>query len=112
MNPDEHPAPDGPIFSYDSKAGITTYTYTVMDSGDTIDISIAPEKAPAFAFEHEREKGVYRLKWPDGKVEVFRDRPTRYLVVEPDQKTGEMRPAIKRGQPTYLYLCREEREVQ
>jgi hypothetical protein len=89
----------------------TVSLYTVMDSGDTIDFSIAPEKAPAFAFEHDREKAVYRLKWPDGEVEVFRDRPTRYLVLEPDRESGELRPAIKRGQPMYLYLSREEREV-
>jgi hypothetical protein len=47
----------------------------------------------------------------DGASEHFRDKPTRYLVVELDSNTGELMPAVKGGQPVYLYLCREEREV-
>jgi hypothetical protein len=38
--------------------------------------------------------------------------PIRHLVVEPDPETGELKPVVERGSPTYLYLCREEREVR
>jgi hypothetical protein len=51
------------------------------------------------------------LTGPDGKTEVFRDNPTRHLSVVPDPQTGEMKPVMKYGRPTYLWLCREEREV-
>jgi hypothetical protein len=51
------------------------------------------------------------LTAPDGKTEHFRDNPARYLVVVPDPKTGEMRPVINRGEPTHIYLCREDRGV-
>ncbi len=47
----------------------------------------------------------------DGRVERFRDKPARQLMVEPDPVTGELLPVIKAGHPTYIYLCREEREV-
>ncbi len=43
-------------------------------------------------------------------TERFRDKLVRYLVVEPDPETGELRPAVKAGGPVYLYLCREDRE--
>jgi hypothetical protein len=33
-------------------------------------------------------------------------------VVEPDRETGELKPVITRYYSTYLYLCREEREVR
>jgi len=42
---------------------------------------------------------------------MFRDKPTRYLVLEPDHQPGELRPAITGGYPTYLYVCRDERET-
>jgi hypothetical protein len=66
--------------------------------------------APKFRFEHDAAHGVYRLTSAEGKTEVFRDKPTRYLCVEPDE-TGAMRPVTKLGRPVYLYLSREEREV-
>jgi hypothetical protein len=79
---------------------ITTYTYsTTVDS------------RPTYRFEHDRENGVFRIRWHDGRVEVFRDKPVRYLVVEPDSETGDMTAVVKYRRPTYLYLCREEREV-
>src|SRR5262249_60842441 len=77
----------------------TTFTYSYT----------APP--PSFSFEHDKERRLFRLTGADGKIEFFRDNPTRYLVVEPDGKSGEMRPATKHGQPVYLWLCREEREV-
>jgi hypothetical protein len=63
-----------------------------------------------FTFEHDKEKRVFVLTWADGEVEVFRDNATRYLVVEPDSEPGELRPKLTYGRPTFLYLCREERE--
>ena len=68
-------------------------------------------RPPAFTFEHDRQKRLFIVTWPDGKTERFRDNPARQLVVEPDPETGEMRPVVRRGQPVYLYLCREEREL-
>jgi hypothetical protein len=38
-------------------------------------------------------------------------RPARQLMVALDPETGELRPVIQRSQPTYIYLCREEREL-
>jgi hypothetical protein len=46
----------------------------------------------------------------DGSVEVFRDRSIRDLRVEPDAKTGEMRPVTKGGRTVSVWLCREDRE--
>ena len=65
----------------------------------------------AFTFEHDRQKRLFIIRWPDGNTECFRDNPARQLLVEPDPETGEMRPVVRRGQPVYLYLCREEREL-
>jgi hypothetical protein len=77
---------------------VTSFTYLVK-----------PEP-PFFTFEHDKQKGIFILTGPDGKTEHFRDNPARHLLVEPDPETGAMRPVIKRGKPSYLYLCREERE--
>ena len=79
---------------------ITTYTYSAP----------VPTR-PTYHFEHDQEKGIFRIRRPDGTVEVFRDKPVRHLVVEPDAERGDMTPVVKYGRPTYLYLCREEREV-
>ncbi len=69
-------------------------------------------QSPPFSFEHDTQKGVFRLTWADGHFEVFRDKPDRLLVVEPDPETGKLKPVVKRGKPTYLYLCRQEHEVR
>jgi len=100
----------------------TTYTYcdgrliAITDaagrrelSGDPADQSLPPPAS--FALEHDPEKRVLLLTGPDAKTEVFRDNPTRYLSVAPDPQTGEMKPVTKHGKPTYLWLCREERDV-
>jgi hypothetical protein len=79
---------------------ITTITYDAP----------APSR-PTHQFEHDRENGIIRIPWDDGRVEVFREKPVRHLVVGPDAETGDMTPVVKHGRPTYLYLCREEREV-
>jgi hypothetical protein len=70
-----------------------------------------PPAPPEFAFEHDAAQGVFRLRWPAGGTEVFRDKPVRYLSVEPDE-TGAMRPVTRFGRPVYLYLARAEREVR
>ncbi len=77
---------------------MVTYTYEFRE---------APSH---FCFAHDRTRGLYAATQPDGTTELFRDNPVRYLVVEPDPQTGELRPAVKYGQPVYLYLCREQRE--
>ena len=82
----------------DGGEGITTYTYGIG------------EEPWQFTFTHDAAKGVYVLAKADGTTERFRDNPARHLVVERDPVTGELRPAVKRGQPTYIYLCREQRE--
>ena len=109
-----------------SSRGHAVVTYTYDASGRLIDrreasaaaLGAAPDDATVeaasltlFAFEHDKQKRLFILKRPDGKVEHFRDNPVRQLLVEPDPETGEMRPVIQRGQPVYLYLCREEREL-
>jgi hypothetical protein len=86
--------------AYDADQAVTTYTY-IYDPGP-----------PLYEFEHLKEKGVFALTATDGKTEYFRDRPTRYLVVEPDAETGEFAPAVKGQKPVFLWLCREEREVR
>jgi hypothetical protein len=86
------------MFHYEAKPGSATYTYFV-------------EEAPrVFDFVHDKANGRYVLTKPDGTTERFRDKPVRHLVVEPDPDTGGMRPAVKGGQPVYVYLCREERD--
>ena len=112
MNREERLTPQGPVYSYESTPGLTTYSYFVKDEGAATGSANASETAPPYTFEHDREKGVYRLKRSDGEVEFFRDKPARYLVLEPDCETGELRPVMTRGYPRYLYLCREEREVR
>jgi len=116
MNGHQYPTPERTVLSYDSKERLTVIPDPNVDPSK-VKSSPPPLEAPQmtpppYTFEHEREKGIFRLKWSDGELEVFRDKPTRYLVVEPDRETGELRPAITRGYPTYLYLCREEREVR
>jgi hypothetical protein len=78
----------------------TTYTYSAP----------VPSR-PTYQFEHDGENGIFRIRWDDGRLEVFPDKPVRHLVVEPNAETGDMTPVVKYGRPTYLYLCREEREV-
>lgn len=100
----------------------TTFTYedgrliAIRDStgrdekrDDPADTSLVPR--PTVTFKHDMEKRVFLLSGPDGTTEVFRDNPTRYLAVTPDPQTGEMKPVMKHGRPTYLWLCREEHEV-
>jgi hypothetical protein len=113
MNPEAplaNPEPDNagaadkpatPRYSYtrdDGVGAVTTYVYTYEDY------------PRAFSFDHDQQSGVFIVTKPDGTTERFRDKPARHLMVEPDPKTGEMRPVVKRGRPAYVWLCREERE--
>ena len=82
----------------DSTGVITTYVYSFK------------EEPTGFSFTHEHSKGLFVLTAREGNVVRFRDKPTRFLVVGRDPETGEFRPAVKCGEPVYLYLCREERE--
>jgi len=89
----ERPYPDGLI------PGMTTLRYDIRKG------------LRRFSFAHDRTKGVYAITNLDGTTEHFRDDAVRYLVVKPDPETGELRPAVKRDQPVYLYLCREQLEL-
>jgi hypothetical protein len=49
------------------------------------------------------------LQGPDGQTETFAGPPIRYLIAEPNVKTGELEPVIDSGRdpgPRSLYLCR------
>jgi hypothetical protein len=83
---------------------VTTYTYSHSDSFE----ERPPE--PVWLVEHDRQQGTFRLSGPGGKVEVFRDKALRYLVLEPDPESGQMVPVIRDGRPWILSLCREAPE--
>ena len=98
--------------SRDSESRLSEVRDVTKDDGSVetrYEYFVEPQ-TPPFTFEHDKQKRLFILTWPDGKTERFRDNPARQLMVEPDPETGEMRPVIKRGQPVYVYLCREERE--
>ena len=112
MNSDANtPSSDDRIitYTYDSKNKLMMTSERITSVRITTYNDPAELPAERFRFEHDSQKRLFVLTTPDGKSEYFRDNPTRYLVVEPDPKTGEMRPVIKCGEPTYIYLCREER---
>ena len=84
---------------------------TRVDGSPVTNYSCGPEPTnPTFRFVHDKAKGLFVVTWSDGRVERFRDRPARQLMVERDPETGAMRPVIHHGQPAFVYLCREERE--
>ncbi len=83
---------------YEATPGVVTCTYEVRE---------APRH---FSFDHDRTRGLYVVTQPDGTTELFRDNPVRYLVVEPDPQTGELRAASKDGRPVHVYRWREQRE--
>ncbi len=84
----------------DAAGGVTTYTY-----------SYTPKPA-LFQFRHLVQERLFSVTAVDREPRYFRDSPTRYLVVEIDDETGEVRPAVKDRKPVYLWLCREERETR
>jgi hypothetical protein len=69
-------------------------------------------QADSFTFDHDPRKGLFTLTGPDGRTEHFRDRPAKYLMVEPEDEPGELQPVVKYGKPVIMHLCREEREVE
>jgi hypothetical protein len=71
----------------------------------------ARERPAAFRFHHNKQKRLFILTGAGGEAQHFRDNPTRYLLVEPDPESGEMRPMTEHGKPVCVYLCREEREI-
>jgi hypothetical protein len=110
----DSPSPEPePETSYSYDEGRLTEIREVTENGKTVTVYVhrVKESAPSFSFVHDKQKRLFILTWPDGKTERFRDNPARELMVEPDPETGEMRPVLKRGQPVYVYLCREEREL-
>ena len=58
----------------------TTYVYSI------------PEQRAYLTFTHQHAKGLFVLSTKEGNIERFRDNATRFLVVEPDPETGELRP--------------------
>jgi hypothetical protein len=113
MNPE--PAPNDRPPRRESLAGFqqepSTLHFDARPLWATTITYFIEEQPGRFSFVHDNAKAVYVLSRPDGTVERFRAKPARYLVVEPDPNTGGMRPAVRGGQPVFLYLCREEREV-
>ncbi len=101
----------------DQLSRTTTYTYDGQGRrryalGENGQGSV-PHAAPPFPldWEHIPDKRLFALT-ADGSTEYWSDNPTRYLVVETDPATGEIKPVLKRGRPVYLWLCREEREAR
>jgi hypothetical protein len=116
MNSEPEPSLPGPVHSYYyDDAGRMSEARDVAGKDEfilaTYVYSFALECPPSFRFAHDKEKRLFVLTWPDGRVERFRDNAARQLMVEPDPETGALRPVIKRGEPVYVYLCREEREL-
>ena len=111
-SPSQRPTPEA-AYSYDDGTGKVAQfgkSGQLIAEAKTYCYPAEPRASPV-VFEHDQQKRLFILKWPDGKTERFRDNPARQLMVEPDPRTGEMRPVIKGGEPVYAYLCREEREV-
>ncbi len=100
-------------YCYDSENRLCEVRRVTNDGGSVVISCIwDPEPpAPLFSFQHDTQKRLFVLSWPDGKTEHFRDSPVRHLMVEPDPQTGAMRPVIKLGKPAFVCLSREEREV-
>ena len=109
------PQPDKPRDAGGPYDGITTYVYDSQNQPASIDAGDGRGPVPAsphprlFHWEHIPDKRLFALT-ADGSTEYWRDNPTRFLVVEVDDETGQVKPAVKNRRPVYLSLCREERE--
>ncbi len=79
----------------DPRAGRTVLTY-----------QYEPQRC-RFRVKHDRKKHVLRIAGPDGETAEFEDEPARFLVVQADAKTGEIRPSLIGGEPSVMLLCRE-----
>jgi hypothetical protein len=92
MNPDQQPRSVVATFTYESENRLTAISgdrgaYPSEYSDLPQELHYEP-RSPLFRFEHDAQKGIFRLEWADGEVEVFRDKPARHLFVEPDAETG------------------------
>jgi hypothetical protein len=124
VSPPPDPDREKPCGRHDPTGGIVTYVYGSHDQVAGIDTGAGPEpvRAPLapsprlFRWEHLKDKRRFALTdlygAKAGETEYWRDNPTRYLVVEVDDETGEFKPAVKHRQPVYLWLCREESEAR
>ena len=109
-SPADLPAPEGPVTTYVYDADNRLKFVQERMKDETVSAYFYEPTPDQFTFEHDKQKRLFLLTGKDGKVERFRDNPVRQLVVEPDPETGEMRPVTVLGKPTYIYLCREDRE--
>jgi hypothetical protein len=69
-----------------------------------------PTPASRDRVEHDAKTRPLRLTRPDGTAIAFRDQPMRFLVVEPDPRSGKLRPATSSGKAKVVYLCPEMAE--
>jgi len=102
--------PPTTVYTYDSRSQLQDVREWDGPAPTAQDLAgLVLREKPTFAFQHDVPNRVLRLTWADGRVETFRDPPVRYLVLERDDQTGELRPVVRCGGPWCLYLCREER---
>jgi hypothetical protein len=105
--------PAARVYSYDSRTRLQSVEEWNGPAPTAEDLaSQVLREMPTFGFQHDARNGVFRITWADGRVEVFRDPPVRYLVLEPDAETGELKPVVRCGRPWVLYLSREVHEVR
>jgi len=100
--PPADPQPDEPGEPRDPFGGITTYVFDSQgllmstDSDDGRGPVPASPTPRLFRWEHLPEKRLFALtEFYDQRTEYWRDNPTRYLVVEVDDETGDAKPAVK-----------------
>jgi hypothetical protein len=68
-------------------------------------------QADSFAFEHDEQRRLFTMTGPDGKTQYFCDNPGKYLMVEPDPKTGDMQPVgseYVKAKPRIEAHCRRQ----
>jgi hypothetical protein len=98
-------------YSYDASGRHVGFSDAAVAAvGMTTDLEPVEMRSTRFAFEHDKQGRLYVMAPPDGKTETFRDNPVRHLVDELDLDSGEMRPVMKYGEPTFVCLSRGERE--
>ena len=57
--------------------------------------------------QHDRKNHRLKITTAEGQTAQFDDRPIRFLVMVPDQKTKALQPVIMSGEPLYYYLSPE-----
>jgi len=99
------PEPDPSRAEADRRASIpppVPGSFTYDASGRSADTYAHDSRPDLFRFEHIEAKGLFALTDASGDTQFFRDKPVRYLVVEPNSQTGKFAPAVKNRQPRYL----------